>query len=146
MNAELQTAERQDVQRPAAQSPQATDSPRPETTKPRTGGGVYTPRVNVLETADALVVSADLPGVKPEDVSLDWKGGELLLHARCGPRHVGKKLLYTEYGVGDFYRAFRIADQIEPGGIEASLADGVLTVRVPKAEAVRPKRIAVRGA
>ena len=125
--------------------PQTIETPRTEAAKPRTPGRMFTPRVDVVETEDALTLYADLPGVKQEDVSLTCKGDELILHAACAPRHLGKRKLYAEYGVGDFYRAFKIAEQVETGGIEASLKDGVLTVRVPKAESVRPKRIAVTG-
>jgi HSP20 family protein len=114
---------------------------------PTKGSGiVFAPRVDVVETADELLLYADLPGVKPDDVSLTCKGDELILHARCAPRAHGKKALHAEYGVGDFYRAFAIAEQVDRDTIEAALKDGVLCVRVPKAEAVRPKRIAVKGA
>ena len=132
MNSELQRAE-----------PQMIDTPRNETAKPRTSDRLYAPRVDVLETEDALILYADLPGVKPDDVALTCKGDELVLHAACEPRHAGKRPIYAEYGVGDFHRAFKIAEQVETSGIEAALKDGVLTVRVPKSEAVRPKRIAV---
>jgi HSP20 family protein len=120
------------------------ETPRNETPKPRSSG-VYAPQVDVLETNDEMLLYADLPGVKPEDVSLTCKGDEVVLHAACASRNVGKERLYAEYGVGDFYRAFRIAEQVDRDGIEASLTDGVLTVRVPKAAAVRPKRITVTG-
>ena len=139
MNAELRNNELQTTEQRGAET-------RPgEMTKPQSAGGVYAPRVDVLETDDELLLYADLPGVSPDDVSLNCKGDELVLHARCAPRHAGKRPIYTEYGVGDFYRAFRIAEQVEPGGVEASLKDGVLAVRVPKADAVRPRRISVRG-
>jgi len=134
VNSELQRAE-----------PQAIDTPQAQTVKPRTSGRTYAPRVDVVETEDALALYADLPGVKPQDVSLTCKGDELVLHAACEPRHAGRRPLYAEYGVGDFHRAFKIAEQVETGGMEASLKDGVLAVRVPKAAAVRPKRIAVTG-
>jgi len=134
MNSELQKVE----------TPQI-ETPRNEMPKPRSSDGVYAPRVDILETDDELLLYADLPGVKQEDVSLTCQGYELVLHAPCAPRNVGKKALYTEYGVGDFYRTFRIAEQVETDGIEASLEEGVLTVRVPKAAAIRPKRIAVTG-
>jgi HSP20 family protein len=106
---------------------------------------VFTPRVDVVENENEFMLYADLPGVKQEDVSLECKGDELILHAKCSPRGYGKRAIHAEYGVGDFYRAFRLAEPVEPGRIEASLAGGVLTVRVPKAEAVRPKRIPVTG-
>lgn len=139
MNAEMRNDELQTTRQPAAESRAG------ESSKPRSAGGVYAPRVDILETDDELLLSADLPGVRPDDVSLSCKGDALELHARCAPRQDGKRPVHTEYGVGDFYRVFRVAEQIEPGGIEASLTAGVLTVRVPKAEAVRPKRISVRG-
>lgn len=106
---------------------------------------VYAPRVDVVETDNELILYADLPGAKAEDVSLTCRAGELILHARCGPRGYGREPLHTEYGVGDFYRAFTVTEEVDCGGIEASLKDGVLAVRLPKAEAVRPKRIAVKG-
>jgi len=135
MNSELQKAgsELQKVE------PSRNDAPK------RSFGRMYAPRVDVAETEDALILYADLPGVKQEDVSLTCKGDELILHAACAPRHAGKKPVYAEYGVGAFSRAFRLAEQVGTDGIEASLKDGVLTVRVPKAAAVRPKRIAVTG-
>jgi HSP20 family molecular chaperone IbpA len=125
--------------------PQMIETPQNGAAKPRTPSQMFTPRVDVVETDDALILYADLPGVKQEDVSLTCKGDELILHASCEPRHPGKKRLYAEYGVGDFHRTFRIAEPIETDGMEASLKDGVLTVRVPKSEAARPKRIAVTG-
>ena len=124
---------------------QAADQPREQAGKPRSAGGVFAPRVDVRETENEFLLRADLPGVKPGDVNLDCKGDELVLHARCAPRHAGKRLLHAEYGVGDFYRAFRIAEDVDTGKIEASLYDGVLTVRLPKAERAKPKRIAVTG-
>jgi HSP20 family protein len=111
----------------------------------RTSGEAYAPRVDVVETSEDLILYADLPGVRVEDVTLNWKGEELILHARCAPRRHGGRVLHAEYGVGDFHRTFAIAEQIDTDGIDASLKDGVLAVRLPKAEAVRPKRIQVRG-
>jgi HSP20 family protein len=116
-----------------------------EAGKRQFSGGAYIPRANVFETEDALLLFADMPGVKPEDVSLNFQGDQLVLHGRCGSRQNGKRPLHREYGVGNYYRTFLIAEQIEPGKIEAELKDGVLAVRVPKAEAVRPRRISVKG-
>ena len=124
---------------------QMIETSRTEAAKPRVPGRMFTPRVDVVETDDALTLYADLPGVKQEDVSLSCKGDELILHAACAPRNQGKRKLYAEYEVGDSYRAFKIAEQVETGEIAASLKDGMLTVRVPKADAVRTKRITVKG-
>jgi HSP20 family protein len=105
----------------------------------------YTPRVDILEREDELVLLADVPGVKEEDVDLRFEKGELMLNCRCAPRHTDVKMLVQEYGVGDYYRVFTISEQIAPDKISASLQGGVLTVHLPKREAVKPRRIAIKG-
>ena len=122
---------------------QTTQAQEARQTRP---AGVYAPRVDVVETQDDLLLYADLPGVRTEDVTLSCKGDQLVLHARCAPRRHGTAALHAEYGVGDFHRTFTVTEQVDTAGIEASLKDGVLTVRLPKTEAVRPRRIRVRGA
>ena len=104
----------------------------------------YTPRVDVLETDEELVFMADVPGVKPEDVDVRFENGELTLHARCQPCGE-RRWLVTEYGVGDFYRAFAVNEEIEADRITAELKHGVLTVRLPKSDAVKPRKITVKG-
>jgi HSP20 family protein len=54
-------------------------------------------------------------------------------------------MLFSEYGVGDYYRTFRVNEQIDASRIHASAADGVLTVHLPKAEAAKPRKIAVNA-
>jgi HSP20 family protein len=110
-----------------------------------TRGLAYTPRVDVLETETELLLFADLPGVRPDDVEMRFENGELILHGRCKPRQTGTDYLLQEYGVGDFYRAFAIAETIDSDKISAELKDGVLKVHLPKGEAVRPRRITVKG-
>lgn len=110
-----------------------------------TRGLAYTPRVDVFETETELLLFADLPGVKPEEVEMRFENGELILHGRCKPRQTSTDYLLQEYGVGDFYRAFAIAETIDSNKISAELKDGVLTVHLPKTEAVRPRRITVKG-
>jgi len=105
----------------------------------------YTPRVDILENNEELTLFADLPGVKPEDANIQYENGDLTLHARCACRQQGVNFVSKEYGVGDFYRVFTLGDTIDPEKIGAELKNGVLTVHLPKAEAVKPKRIAVKG-
>jgi HSP20 family protein len=112
----------------------------------RRSEGVFAPPVDVVETDEEFVMYADMPGVKAEDVSLHCKDGQLVLHARCAPRGVGRRPLHREYGVGDFYRTFTLTDQIDAGWIDARLENGVLVLTLPKAEKAKPKRIAVKGA
>jgi HSP20 family protein len=128
--------------------PQALQKPenRPDRgTAAATRGVQFTPRVDILETADELTLLADMPGVKPEDADIRFENGELVIHGRCQPRHERASFLLSEYGVGDFYRAFTITQDVDADKISAEMKQGVLTVHLPKAEKVKPKRISVKG-
>jgi HSP20 family protein len=117
-----------------------------QTTPERTRGGVFfTPRVDIYETATELILFADVPGVRPGDVDLNYEKGELVLHARVQPRQYPGQLLYSEYEVGDFYRAFSIHESIDNSKIEAMCKNGILTVHLPKVAAAQPRQISVRG-
>jgi len=61
------------------------------------------------------------------------------------PRHENENFLLREYDEGDFYRAFSIHESIDSSRIAAECKNGVLTIHLPKAEAVRPHQIKVRG-
>ena len=105
----------------------------------------FTPRVDIVEKPDELILLADLPGVQTEDVDVRFENGELIIHGRCQPRNEGAHFLTCEYDVGDFYRAFTIDETVDGERIWAELRQGVLTVHLPKTEAARPKRITVQG-
>jgi len=103
------------------------------------------PRVDVLETENEFVVLADVPGVKPEDVDIRFEKGELTVHGQRPAAHPGKEPVLREYEATNYHRAFAVAETIAADRITAELKNGVLTVRLPKVEAVKPKRIAVSG-
>ncbi len=118
-----------------------------QTTPERLRGGVFfTPRVDIFETDSELMLYADLPGVRPEDVDLRYEQGELTLHGRCRPRQPERGALLSEYEVGDFYRAFQVHETIDASKISAEFKNGVLTVHLPKMEQAKPRQITVRGA
>jgi len=108
-------------------------------------GVSFTPRVDILETGEELVLCADMPGVKPEDVEIRYERGELVVHGKCAPRQTQTKYLYSEYGVGDFYRTFSLSEHLDASKITARLQNGVLEVHLPKLETVKPRKIAVQG-
>jgi HSP20 family protein len=105
----------------------------------------FTPRVDIVETGDELVLFADLPGVKPEDVDLKFERGELILHGKVAQRQPQNKFLYSEYGIGDFYRSFAIGEHLDMGRITARMVNGVLEVHLPKTDAVKPRKISVQA-
>jgi HSP20 family protein len=106
----------------------------------------YRPNVDILEAADELVVLADMPGVKSDDIDIDFKEGVLTLHGRVERRQPeGTHYVLEEYGIGDFHRTFQVSEQIDAGRISAAYKDGVLTLRLPKLERVKPRKIAVQA-
>jgi HSP20 family protein len=115
------------------------------TPEPTHGGMTYTPRVDILETENELVVYADMPGCKPEDVDIRYENGQLEIHGKCPPRQENVNYLLHEYDVGDYYRAFTINEAIDANKITATVKQGVLTLHLPKSEAAKPKRITVKA-
>jgi HSP20 family protein len=104
-----------------------------------------TPRVDVLETDDEILVYADMPGVAAEDVDVRFENGELAVHGRRAASHPDKPRTAREFEVTGYFRSFRVTEQIAADRIEAALKNGVLTLHLPKVEAVKPRRIAVKG-
>jgi HSP20 family protein len=112
----------------------------------RTRGGLtYSPRIDIWETGDELMLYADMPGVSAENLDIQFENRELRIHGKVCPRHEGINFLYGEYGIGDFHRTFTIGESIDSEKISAELKDGVLTLHLPKTEAVKPRRIAVKS-
>jgi len=110
------------------------------------GDRYFRPLVDILEKEDALWLVADMPGVRSEDVDVQFEDGTLTLHGRVRPRgEADTKFLRQEYTIGDFYRTFRVSEQIDASKISAECGEGVLTLRLPKVEAVKPRKIAVQG-
>ena len=110
------------------------------------GGRTYVPAVDILEQNDELLVLADIPGARPEAIDINYERGELTIRAAVAPRQQPSDFALREYGVGDFVRTFRIGEGIDAQRINAEVANGVLTLHLPKAEAAKSRKIAVKGA
>jgi HSP20 family protein len=113
-----------------------TESPTLEGGTPEQAITVH-PRVDVLETENEFLILADVPGVRPEDVDVRFEKGELAFNGR---RQAG-----GEFGSMSYHRTFAVADTVAADRITAELKTGVLAIHLPKIEAVKPKRIAVKG-
>ncbi|MBV9122752.1 MAG: Hsp20/alpha crystallin family protein [Planctomycetes bacterium] len=107
------------------------------------GGNFFTPRVDIFETDKELIVYADMPGVRPEDVDLNYERGELVLHGRLQERPRPGQALLQEYGEGDYYRVFQIHESIDSSKIEAQCKNGVLVIHLPKVAAAQPRKVSV---
>jgi HSP20 family protein len=104
-----------------------------------------TPRVDVVETEQEVLVLADMPGVKPGDVDVRFEKGELTIHGVRAAAHAEKESQQREYEATNYFRAFGVAESIAADQISAELRSGVLTVHLPKVEAVKPRKITVKG-
>jgi HSP20 family protein len=104
----------------------------------------FTPHVDIFETENELLLLADMPGVKPENIDLHFEKGELTMQGKVTPRNnVG--YLFHEYAVGDYRRTFAVREEINPTKINAEYKHGVLTVRLPKREEVKPMKISIKA-
>ena len=108
----------------------------------------WAPAVDIYETAQELVVKADLPDVKPEDLDIRVENNLLTIR---GERKFEKKVnednyLRVERAYGSFSRSFSLANTVNSEAIKADYKDGVLTLSVPKREEAKPKQIKVNVA
>ena len=107
---------------------------------------VYVPRVDIVETADALEILADMPGVTKDGVEVTLEQRVLSIRGRVDTSPPeGLAPLYLEYELGDYERAFTLSDAVDPAGIEARVQAGVLHLRLPKAGPAKLQRIEVKA-
>ena len=107
----------------------------------------WSPRVDVFQQNGNLVVKAELPGMKKEDIDISVENGDLVVRGeRKSEEKVEEKDYYRmERSYGSFYRRLPLPEGVTEEKIEATYADGVLEVKVPKPEAkeLEPKKIAI---
>jgi HSP20 family protein len=118
-----------------------TDRRTPERVQQRAS---ISPRVDVYENANELLVLADVPGATKDKVTVHIDKGQLTLEARREPALRGTAL-ESEYRAVDYHRVFAVPQGIDASKIEATLNAGVLKVRLPKSEALKPRRIEIKA-
>ncbi|MEV6717609.1 Hsp20/alpha crystallin family protein [Lentzea sp. NPDC051208] len=109
------------------------------------GDTVRAPLADVTETAEAYLVEVELPGVRRDDVVVDLAGNELSISGEVREKERQGLFRHRTRRVGQFSYGVTLPRDVDADRIEAELADGVLTVRVPKTEAAKPRRIAING-
>jgi len=106
----------------------------------------FMPAVDIFETSEEYVVMAEMPGCDPKGIDVQFENGELSIYGRIAARELPKAAWLTrEYEVGDFYRTFNVTESIETEKISADYEHGILTLRLPKVETAKPRRIEVRA-
>jgi HSP20 family protein len=117
------------------------------TTEDSDGAGLpWAPLADISETDDAWIIEAELPGVDPDDVNVELRDSELAIWGELKEREREGVLRRRTRRVGQFDYRVTLPGEADPDRIEARLDDGVLTVRVPKPEQARPRRIEVKAA
>jgi HSP20 family protein len=100
------------------------------------------PKVNIMETDDGYVLEAELPGVAREGLDISLEDNEMTITGRRLP-DPSAKLLYRESQPADYRRVFELDPNIDTGKIAARMEQGILTLTLPKAEKVKPRKISV---
>jgi len=102
-----------------------------------------TPVANILETADGYLLEAEMPGVNKEGLEVTVENGELVIVGRRSDKELPGTAIYREGRPLDFRRVFDLDPSIDTGKITAKMEQGILTLTLPKAEEVKPRRIKV---
>jgi HSP20 family protein len=112
-----------------------------EQTRP---GGVFAPQVDIFETDQQITLLADLPGVAPDNLTVDLRDNILTLTGEVIPlENANEKELFIEYEIGRYYRQFTLSDIIDQKRIDARMKDGVLRLTLPKVEKASPRKVTV---
>jgi HSP20 family protein len=109
-------------------------------------GGAWTPFADVEETEDAWLIEVEVPGVEHDDVNVELRDSELIITGDIKERERKGVLRRRARRTGHFEYHVTLPGDSDEEHVEASLHDGILTVRVPKAERARPRRIEVKVA
>ncbi|MCF6147350.1 MAG: Hsp20/alpha crystallin family protein [Candidatus Kuenenia sp.] len=110
-------------------------------------GEWYYPLSDIYETPDNFTILIDMPGVGADNITVDMQNNELIVNGEISQEaYTDEKVLYNEYNIGHYHRHFILSDAINREKIEAKMSDGILTVTLPKAEHVKPRKIEVKEA
>ena len=125
-----------------------TSSPETQTQQQqqqhRNGRSNYlTPLANIVETGDGYVLEAEMPGVTKEGLEITVENGELTIFGRRQREEISGQQLYRESREWDYRRVFELDPSIDTAKISARIEQGLLRLHLPKAEAVKPRRITV---
>jgi len=106
----------------------------------------YSPRADIYETGESIVVLADMPGVAQDSVDITLDKNVLTIQGHVAPTdRSGFRLAYGEYEDGDYERSFALSEGVDRNAIEATVRDGVLKLVLPKATEAASRKIPVKA-
>ena len=104
----------------------------------------FLPVTDIFETKEALTVVLEMPGVNSTSVEVTVENDLLTIEGRIDfAKYDGLQPVYTEYNIGNYTRSFQLSSKVQQDRISAELKDGVMTLVLPKAEKLKPRKIAV---
>jgi len=109
----------------------------------RSASRVLVPAVDIFESDDNLTLIADMPGVEKNGLEINLEKGLLTISGEMALESRGKPLM-REFSTANYYRQFKISEQIDAEKSSADLDNGVLILTIQKAETAKPKRIEIR--
>jgi len=110
-------------------------------------GNTTFPLMNVYDSKDNLVVTAELPGLSKDQVKITFADNVLTVSGelKALPKSKGMAVVRRERSEGEFEKALRVPTKVKQDAISASFANGILTITLPKADEVKPKTIAIEA-
>ena len=118
---------------------------KPPNRSPRETEPSLQPAVDIFETRDGITLRADMPGVDKEGLNIEVDKDRLLIEGDLSidmPKEM--EPLYAGVRATHYSRTFSLSSELDAGGIQASLKDGVLNVHIPKREELKPRKVEVR--
>jgi HSP20 family molecular chaperone IbpA len=107
-------------------------------------GKFFSPYTDIHETERAGILTMEVPGVGKDAIDIQLDKGVLTVKGTVdAAKYESLRPIYSEYNVGNFARTFSVSPKIDASGIAATVADGVLTIELPKAKEALARRIAV---
>lgn len=103
----------------------------------------FKPAVNIIETEEGLTLTADVPGASREALDVNVEKGVLTINAPISGSTSGTPI-YREFELASYYRQFSIPESLDHEKAKADLSNGILTIRVPKAEKAKPRKIEIK--
>jgi len=105
----------------------------------------FSPRADIYEVDDQIVIVADVPGASEDSIEVSLEKNILTINAIVDPIVPTGSLTFAEYEVGDFQRSFRLSNEIDRTKISATVKDGVLRLFLPKSGEARARKISVKA-
>jgi HSP20 family protein len=111
----------------------------------QTTARTWAPAVDIVEDGNEIVLKAELPGIKQDDIDIELTGDTLILRGQRKFEDEQRKEHYVrmERSYGAFQRSFTVGVPVEQDKVSASYKDGVLEIHLPKSEAIKPKKVQV---